>query len=303
MIAEANKKTVELRSGTSWSSTHNSAGKSVSFTPSATISIEGNQPIGEIQEQWLWPMRKLFSLFSMRPCVVDQVNARVLEPHNGDNTCDEDRAWLEVRFPQALNDDHASTGDSDPLDSHEMLATVAALAEAGVGFDRLLPVFLDTFHNSWADTALECLVASQEKQRGFVFDDMLLFAVKGIESLNAHHHATDPQGSTPRIPTLTMVTGYLDTCGSTADAIPQAHPDIAEAIKEARDAVAHPRVKLQNTYYQVALLNAVQWLLRHGLLRAIGLTSSACDTIITKNFVFRREMRQLERGYAWTASR
>ena len=290
-VAYVGGKKVELRWGTDREFPTDSAGTSVHITPSASIRIEGDQPISEINEHWVQPLRNLFALFSMLPCVVTRVHARLA---GLSDDSDETEAWhhprVEMRFPQPfIEGPSASLTDADDnLSWHEMLATRATLANEGLDFDKLLPAFFSSFNGNWAETALDHLIDSQEKQRGFTFDDMFLYAFKGIESLHTHWTGNE------RDQLHAIVADCFARCGDTAAKLRSACGGIEQALRDERNDVVHPRKRRQGSARQIALLNAVQWLLRHSLLQAMGLSGQACDTIITNNMLFTRVLRRLE---------
>jgi hypothetical protein len=291
VVAHVGETKVELRWGTDRQLPTNSAGTSVSLTPRAVIRVEGDRPISDIYDDWVHPLRLLYSLFSMRPSTIDSVNGRLAGL--SDDT-DDIEAWrqprVELRFPQPFSDNYsAESTDDDGLSWYEMLATRAALANAGFDFDQLLPAFFGLLDGSWTDVALDCLVESQVKQRGFTFDDMFLYAFKGIESLHNHWFGVQTREL------LDKVVACFDNCGDTATALRSAYDNIEIAIRDERNAVVHARKQRQRSNQQTALLSAMQWLLRHSLLQAMGLSRQICDGLITNHLLFKGVVRDLER--------
>ena len=124
---------------------------------------------------------------------------------------------INIRIPQAL--DHVDEVDAEEgIGSRqlEMLATRVGLQEAGVTFEALLGGWFAVRDNKKLRVAFERLADSQAKTSGFSFDDSLLHACNGLESL----HAACFDGSVSEDAVTKEILTRLQ------DAVPDSHKDL-----------------------------------------------------------------------------
>ncbi|WP_420444594.1 hypothetical protein [Candidatus Poriferisodalis sp.] len=309
---------VEIR----WGRDISSSIEHVSASPGALIRIVDTLPIHAVADKWSRPLSHLMSLLMMRTSVVARIKARLAGKSATDRP-----AYLDIRFPQPLDANRQFNAEPSIVGrQHEMLVTLKALSNQGTTWDQLLPIYFAAVNDDGFETTLSLLIASQEKTEGFRFDDSLLYAFNGVESL--HRTRFDgkvieepriatvlrdlkrqvPQGFeaviNPRLATTRhkrmreKFDDVLGICDGTATTLQTACPDLVSVLNEARLAVAHARTEQMSVQGQVDALVSTQWLLRHGLLQALGLSTQACDQIIERHLEFKNHVRGLTQRHS-----
>lgn len=315
--ASVAKAEVELR----WGRDVSSSIERVSASPGALIRFCDTLPIRAVADKWCRPLSELMSLLTMRTSVVSRIEARLA----GFSATDR-RSYVDLRFPQPLDANHQFDSESSIVArQREMLATRKVLSSEGMAWDRLLPSYFVAIDDDEFKTTLSLLTASQEKTEGFRFDDSLLYGFNGVESL----HRTRFDGRVTeesqiaevlrdlkrQVPTKFKATinprlaisrrkwmrekleDVLGICGRTASALQSACPDLVSVLSDARLAVAHARTEQLSVQAQVDALDSTQWMLRHGLLQALGLDTEACDNIIQPHLQFQHHLRELTKHH------
>ena len=313
--AEVDEAEVEIR----WGRDVSSSIEHVSASPGALIRIAHTVPIGDIADRWTRPLSRLMSLLMMRTSVVERIEARLARSSGTGRP-----EFVEVRFPQPLDDNEARHTESSIVKrQRQMLAIRKMLGSKGTTWDRLLPAYLDAINDDKFKTTLSLLIASQDKTEGFRFDDSLLYAFNGIESLHGRRFdgkvtedpsiaaalrelkrqvpsglkdAINPRLAAGRRKWMSeKIDELLEICGGIATALKAACPDLTSKLNDARTAAAHARTDRMTTQEQVDALVSAQWLLRHGLLQALRLDPQACDQIIQPHPDFKLHLKQLDR--------
>ncbi|WP_419854763.1 hypothetical protein [Candidatus Poriferisodalis sp.] len=300
-----------------WGRDVSSSIERVSASPGALIRIIDTLPIFAVADKWSRPLSQLMSLLMMGTSGVTHMRARL-----AGTSATSRPAYLDVRFPQPFDANRQFDSESSIVGrQHEMLATRKALKSEGIAWSQLLPAYFAAIDDDGFMTTLSLLTASQEKTEGFRFDDSLLYAFNGIESLHSTRfvgHVTEeaqvakalrelkrqvpPEfkaAINPRLATSRRkwmrekLAEVLGICGGTASALQSACPDLVSVLNDARLAVAHARTEQLSVQEQVDALVSTQWLLRHGLLQALGLDADACDNLILRHLQFKRHVREL----------
>ncbi len=309
---------VRLRHGFSWSSSDSRfvANASASITISDTLKLQ------QVAEKWIRPINDLMSLLAMRPSFPISIRAHLLERFGRERPTE-----IDIRIPQAL--DHVDEDDADEgivPRQLEMLVTRVGLQEAGVTFEALLGGWFTVQGNDKLRVAFERLADSQAKTSGFSFDDSLLHACNGLESLHAacfdgsvsedaatkeiltrlqdtvpasHKDLLSNRLATTRNKSFIEKTDEIaQSCGDTGRAILEAYPNLVPDINKFRTRAAHANTKPKDPTGQIDVLIGSQWLLRHSLLQALGIATAECDAIILPNFTFKNQLRRLEARHA-----
>ena len=284
---------------------------------SASIRISETLKLLQVADKWILPFNDLMSLLSMRPSYPVSIRAHLLERFGQQRPIE-----INIRIPQAL--DHLDEVDPEKsIGSRqlEMRATRAGLQEAGVTFEALLGGWFAVRDNDKLRVAFERLADSQTKTSGFSFDDSLLHACNGLESLHAacfdgslsedadtkeilaRLRDVLPDSRKDLLPNLLATTRnksfmtktdeIAQSCGDTGRAIQKAYPNMVADIKKFRNRAAHTNTKPRDTTGQIDVLIGIQWLLRHSLLQSLGIPTAECDAIILPNFVFKNNLRRL----------
>ena len=310
LVADAE---VEVR----WGRDVSSSIERMSASPAALVRIIDTLPVHVVGDKWCKPLSQLMSLLMMSAGSVTRVRARLAGTSAADRP-----AYLDVRFPQPFDGSQQFDTESGIVGrQHEMLATRKALSNEGAAWDQLLPSYIAAIEDDGFKTTLSLLTASQEKTEGFRFDDSLLYAFNGIESLHSTRfdgHVTEKvevakalrdlkrqvprqfkAAINPRLATSRRkwmrekIEDVLGICGGTASTLRSACPDLASVLSDARLAVAHAQTERMSTQEQIDALVSIQWLLRHGLLQVLGLDDDACDRLIRSNLQFQGHIRTL----------
>ncbi len=311
-------RSVGLHHGFSWSHFDNrfEADAAASITISDTLKIQ------QVATKWTRPINDLMSLLAMRPSFPVSIRARLVEKLGRERPIE-----VKIRIPVALDrvdEDDAEKGIvSRQL---EVLATRVGLQEVDVTFETLLGGWFAVREDNKLRVAFEHLADSQVKTSGFWFDDSLLHACNGLESLHAarfdgsvsedtakRESLTQPQnaepdshkellsnrqGTTRNKSFKTRVDEIAQSCGETGRAILEAYPDLVKDIRRFRNRAAHTSTEPRDATGQVDVLLGSQWLLRHSLLQALGIAKEDCDAIILPNFTFKRHLERLEARHA-----
>ena len=309
---------VKLRHGFSWSHSD------IRFVAdaAASITISDTLKLQQVAERWIHPINDLMSLLSMRSSFPIGIRAHLLERSGQERPTE-----IDIRIPQAL--DHVDEDDSEKgIVSRQlrMLVTRVGLQEAGVTIEALLGGWFAVRDNDKLRVAFERLADSQVKTSGFSFDDSLLHACNGLESLHAacfdgsvsedaetkeilaRLQDAVPDGhkdllsnrlaATRNKSFMTKADEIAQSCGDTGRAILEAYPNLVTDIKEFRTRAAHANTKPRDANGQIDVLIGSQWLLRHSLLQALGIPTAECDAIILPNFTFKNQLRRLEDRHA-----
>lgn len=193
-------------------------------------------------------------------------------------------------------------------------------------FEALLGGWFAVRDNDKLRVAFERLADSQAKTSGFSFDDSLLHACNGLESLHAacfdgsvsedadtkeilarlqdavpdsHKDLLSNRLATTRNKSFVTKTDEIaQSCGDTGRAILEAYPNLVTDINKFRTRTAHAHTKPRDPTSQIHVLIGSQWLLRHSLLQALGIATAECDAIILPNFAFKSHLRRLEGHHA-----
>ena len=309
---------VRLRYGFSWSQSDSRfvADASASITISDTLKLQ------QVAERWIRPINDLMSLLAMRPSFPISIRAHLLERFGRERPIE-----INIRIPQAL--DHVDEVEAEKgIGSRqlEMLATRVGLQEVGVTFEALLGSWFAVRDNDKLRVAFERLADSQAKTSGFSFDDSLLHACNGLESLHAacfdgsvsedavtkeiltrlqdavpdsHKDLLSNRLATTRNKSFVEKAGEItQSCGDTGRAILEAYPNLVADIREFRTRAAHANTRPRDANGQIDVLIGSQWLLRHSLLQALGIATAECDAIILPNLTFKNQLRRLEARHA-----
>ena len=310
---------VELRHGFSWS---HSDSRLVADA-AASIVISDTLEIQQVAKKWIRPINELVSLLTMRPSYPTTINAHLAMRLGREHPID-----VNVRIPQPLDRIDEDDGEGEGIVSRQlkMLATRVGLQEAGVTFESLLGGWFAIRENDKLRVAFERLADSQAKTSGFSFDDSLLHACNGLESLHAAcfdgsvSEETDMKKilaqlqdavpdsykgllsnrlATTRNKSFPEKTGEIaQSCGDTGRALLEAYPDLIADINKCRTRAAHASTKPRDPNGQIDVLIGSQWLLRHSLLQALGIATTECDAIILSNFTFKNHLRRLQERHS-----
>ena len=301
---------VRLRHGFNWSSSDSRfvADASASITISDTLTLQ------QVAERWIRPINDLMSLLAMRPSFPISIRAHLLERFGRERPIE-----INIRIPQALdNVDEVDAEKGVGSRQLEMLATRVGLQEVGVTFEALLGGWFAVRANDRLRVAFERLADSQAKTSGFSFDDSLLHACNGLESLHAacfdgsesvdaetkeiltrlqdvvpdsHKDLFSNRLATTRYKSfMKKADEVAQSCGDTGRAILEAYPNLVTDINKFRTRAAHANTKPRNATGQIDVLIGSQWLLRHSLLRALGIATAKCDAIILPNLTFKNQL-------------
>ncbi len=289
---------------------------------SASITISDTLKLQQVAEKWIHPINDLMSLLAMRPSFPIGISAHLLERFGRGRPIE-----IDIRIPQPL--DHVDKDDAEEGNvprQWEMLATRDGLQEAGMTFEALLGGWFAVRDSARLRVAFERLADSQAKTSGFSFDDSLLHACNGLESLHAacfvgsvsedaatKEVLTRLQDSVPdshkdllsnRLATtrnkrfMEKADEIAQSCGDTGRAILEAYPNLVTDINKFRTRAAHANTKPRDATGQIDVLIGSQWLLRHSLLQALGISTAECDAIILPNFAFKGHLARLEARHA-----
>jgi len=309
---------VRLRHGFSWSSSDSRfvADASASITISDTLKLQ------QVAEKWIRPINELMSLLAMRPSFPIGIGAHLLERFGRERPTE-----IDIRIPQPL--DHVDEDDAEEgivSQQLKMLVTRVGLQGAGVTFEALVGGWFAVRNDDKLRVAFERLADSQAKTSGFSFDDSLLHACNGLESLHAacfdgsesvdadtkeiltrlqeavpdsHKELLVPRLATTRNKSFVeKVDEITQSCGDTGRAILEAYSNLVPDINNFRTRAAHANTKPKDATGQIDVLIGSQWLLRHSLLQALGVSTAECDAIILPNFTFKGQLRRLEARHA-----
>ena len=306
--------TVELRHGFgySYSDSRYIASADASIIISDTLNIQ------QLTEKWIRPINELMSLLAMRPSFPTSIRAYLADRFGRDRPIE-----IAIRIPQPLE----KVDEDDPEEGIvsrqlEMLATRVVLQETGVTFEALLGGWFAARDNDMLRVAFERLADSQAKTSGFWFDDSILHACNSLEGLHAacfdgsvsedavtkeiltrlqdavpdsHKDLLSKRLRTTRYKSFTeKIDEIAQSCGDTGQAILGAYPNLITDINKFRTRAAHASRKPRDATGQIDVLIGSQWLLRHSLLQALGISTAECDTIILENFTFKHHLRRLE---------
>lgn len=288
-VVAVNGGTLSAVQGIKTESRVDSAGEHLTVGPDSAFTVSEVQEIGDIYQEWVKPLGAMLSFFTMQSCDADNVQAELLNEAAEE---DDDELWpvvLELRFPPELREFHEieASRQDDTLSSHKALATKHTLSELGIEFGPLILGYFEAIQETKIRESLNYLLESQQKRSSTTFEDMFLLAFKGVELLHNHFCPT-----TSRIETTKMLDDYMHLCGDTAVLMKRAHPDLSTALNRARNDAAHSREHRPNAREQLMWLHITQWLLRDGLLRAIGLGNYAVR-IITRHITYQHHVKQL----------
>lgn len=269
----------------------------------AALSISDRLELSEIAEAWLYPLGRLLSLLTLTETHITSINARLADS-------EQDGYWrhVNIRLPQRIRSEPGDREDRDPLARQlDFMATRADLQEHGLDLEALLqahialeatPTLRDTLTHlldsqnkdgdEGPDEALRCLLNAVENYHSARFDGAvqdepdLAAEIDRIVKQSVQQHrnviAWRLKGSN-RKPFRAKLEELVQSCGEAADRVLYNHPDLVEHALQARNQLAHTNPTTSSRWLRQIVLRNLRWLMRHALLRELGLTVGEADAV------------------------
>lgn len=283
----------------------------------ASLGITSHMKLSEIAAAWLYPLGRLLSLLTLSEPQITSIRVRMADSeHNGHSE------YFGLRLPQRERIQQAAHREQGPVGRQlDMMATRSDLEQIGLDFDSMLQAHfaleaddrmrdtLSHFLNSQTkgtandiDEALRCLFNAIENYHTARFDDVapdepaLADEIDRVVKCSARRHrgeiANRLKGRRQKS-IKAKLQDFVDSCGQTAQRIPYDETALIEDACEARNELAHTNPTTANRWKRDEILRAMQWLMRHALLRELGLTDEQSDTLIHQaGRPFRQDMRR-----------
>ena len=269
----------------------------------SAFSIDERFKLSEVAEKWLYPLGRLLSLLTLTEAHITSIDARLADSERNGHW-----QYAKIRLPQRLRDDQQDREDRDPLARQlDMMATRADLEQHGLDLESLLqahftleadPKLRDTLthlldsqtkdDNNDPDEALRCLFNAVENYHsarfdGTVADEPALAAeidqIIGTTSLtNRNEIAARLKGGRQKSMKVKL-TEVVDSCGEAARRVLDHHPDLVEHAYRARNEISHTNPTTSRRWLRQIVRRDLRWLMRHVLLRELGLTANQADAI------------------------
>ena len=269
----------------------------------ASFSITDRTTLAEIAAVWLYPLRRLLSLLTLSETQIASISARLADSeHNGHFR------HINLRLPQRESGVQVDHRQRSPAARQlDMMATRLDLEQYGLDFDSLLQKHFALEADERMRDTLSHLLNSQTKSAANDVDEALRYVFNAIEN---YHQArfditvTDEPDLAAEIDRIVKLTcsrhrgeignrlkgqryqsiktklqDFVDSCGQTAEHIAYDQSALIDDAHEARNELAHTNPTTANRGRRYYLLLALQWLMRHALLRELGLTTEQCDTL------------------------
>lgn len=268
----------------------------------AHFTINDRLKLSDIAEQWVYPLGRMLSLFTLAEARITSINARI-----ADRELNGRRQYISVRLPQRIRDSEEDHTNRHPLKrQRDMMATLADLTQQGVDLGALLQAHFETeAHPKLRDTLTHFLDSQNKDDNGP--DDALRCLFNAIEN----YHSARFDGKIPDEPGLTSeidqivrktsrnnrneiaarlksrrhksmkakLAEIVDSCGEATQRVLYYHPRLVDDAYQVRNELAHTNPTTSNQWRRQQVLRSLQWLMRHTLLRELGLTTNQADAI------------------------
>ena len=268
----------------------------------ADLTINDRLKLSDIAEQWVYPLGRMLSLLTLTEAHITSINARIV-----DRELNGRQQHISVRLPQRIRDSEEDYANRHPLKrQRDMMATLADLTQQGLDLGALLQAHFDTEADpKLRDTLTHFLDSQRQNDNGP--DDALRRLFNSIEN----YHSARFDGTIPDEPSLTSeidqivrktsrnnrnevaarlknrrqksmkakLAEIVDSCGEAAQRVLYYHPRLVDDAYEVRNELAHTNPTTSNQWRRQQVLRSLQWLMRHTLLRELGLTTNQADAI------------------------
>ena len=265
------------------------------------FSINDRLRLSEIAEKWLYPLGRLLSLLTLAEAHITSINARLADSErNGPGQ------FVSIRLPQRIQHNEEDQANRDHLTRFDMMATLADLKQQDLDLGTLLQAhfaleadaklrdtlthFLDSQSkdDNGPDDALRCLFNAIENYHSARFDGMipdepdLSAEIDQIVRKSSRDHRNEIAARLKNRRQKSMkakLAEIVDSCGEAAQRVLYLHPELVDDAYQARNELAHTNPTTSNRWLRQQVLQNLQWLMRHALLRELGLTASQADSI------------------------
>ena len=276
---------------------------SFSVDTHGALSISDRLRLSEVAEMWLNPLERLLSLLTLTEAHVSSINARLADS-------EQDGHWrhLNVRLPQRIRSKMEDREDRDPLARQlDFMATRADLQEHDLDFEALLQAHFALEATPKLRDALTHLLDSQNKDGNEGPDDALRSLLNAVENYHSArfegtvHDEPDLAAEIDRIikqtvsqhrneiarrlkggnrkPFRAQLEELVQSCGEAAHRVLYKHPELVEHALQARNELAHTNPTTSSRWLRQIVLRNLRWLMRHALLRELGLTVDQADAV------------------------
>lgn len=267
-----------------------------------TFRINDRFRLSEIAEKWLYPLGRLLSLLTLTEAHIASINARLADSERNGRW-----QFVSIRLPRQARHDEEDQADRDHLAQLDMMATLADLAQQDLDLETLLlahfaleadPKLRDTlthFLDSQSkgdnspDDALRCLFNAIENYHSARFDGTipdepdLAAEIDRLVRKSSRDHRNEIAlrlKSRRRKSMKTKLKEIVHSCSEAAQRVLRRHPELVEDAYQARNELAHTNPTTSNQWLRQEVLQNLQWLMRHALLRELDLTANQADAIL-----------------------
>lgn len=274
---------------------------SLSVGIDTAFRINDRLRLSEIAERWLYPLGRLLSLLTLAEAPIASIKARLADSERNGR-----RQFVSIRLPQRIRHDEEDQADRDDSTRPDMMATLADLAQQNLYLGTLLqahfaleadPKLRDTlthFLDSQSkgdnspDDALRCLFNAIENYHSARFDGTIpdepdlaaeIDRVVRKSSLDHRNEIALRLKAGRQKSMKTKLKEIVDSCSEAAQRVLHRHPQLVDDAYQARNELAHTNPTTSNRWLRQEVLRNLQWLMRHALLRELGLTGNQADAI------------------------
>ena len=251
--------------------------------------VEGPVKLRAIVEEWIGHFESFSRFMTMRPSTVSRINCRL------DNEADQ-RLAVDLIAPRPECPSQATSRDDDEWPPYKYLTTLRTLETLGINAMDVLAGYWSEVATGDAYMAMVLHLESQDRLLSRGVDGAFLNAIRSVESLYA---ARNPGVAVESVPVQTTINDAVSCAGDVGSQIRDAWPELCKTGVLRRD-VAHGKGRPRDHFGLRCLggATALQWIQRVRLLAECGIDETAAHSIVSDNFQYQAELRDLRN---WSA--
>lgn len=263
--------------------------RNITFANAVSWKLEGPVTLRAVVEDWIGPFESFSRFMTMRPSVVSRIKCRL--PDLDGQPVEEELMARRLERPS-----RAADRGGDPWPPFKYLGTLRTLEEVAIDPADVLAGYWEKVATGDARMAMALHLESQDRLLSRGPDGALLNAVRSVESLYAIQH---PTARAMGVQLRDKIDDAVCRAGDVGTQLVDAWPAFSEIVSLRNDA-AHG-VRQSDASFGLRCHGgalALQWIQRVRLLTELGLSESAARSIVSDNFQYESDLRDLQ---SWSA--
>lgn len=263
--------------------------RNITFANAVSWNLEGSVTLRALVEDWLGPLESFSRFMTMRPSAVSRIKCRL--PDLAGQPIEEELTFRRLERPS-----QAADRGGDPWPPFKYLATLRTFEELAIDPADVLAGYWTKVATGDARMAMALHLESQDRLLSRGPDGALLNSVRSIESLYAIQH---PTARAVDVQLRDKIDDAVSRAGDVGIQLVEAWSAFGEIVSLRNDA-AHG-VRQSDASFGLRCHGgalALQWIQRVRLLTELGLSESAVRSIVSTNFQYKSDLRELQ---SWSA--